>query len=399
MIDNKVLGRQRELLFAGKDSPTGEYNIEPLKSYIKLDKKPFDPVLARQTGALLIAGGMGSRLGFDKPKGMFPISNIKGKTLFQLFAEKVCVASELAQKDLPLAIMVSPQHYGIVLEYFKENNYFGLNSEQVDVFVQDDLPYLNDDGDVVQYGGDVLLGPSGNGGSLRSFCRAGLLDKWNEKGVCYINFVPVDNPLADPYDTNLVREHVGSEAEITVKTIERSSSAEKVGLLCLRDGRPSVIEYNEIGEEDTLRVSPEGGLFYNIASISLFCFSLSFLKKVSEIYLPWHFAHKQVETDYGKIWAWKFEEFIFDILAYTDSVAVVVCSREDVFSPLKQLSGEGSVESVQRAIFSREMNILADLKIRTPNVLFELSQDYYYNKNIVPQMEVCKEGVYLGVSL
>jgi UDP-N-acetylglucosamine/UDP-N-acetylgalactosamine diphosphorylase len=342
-------------------------------------------------GCLIVAGGQGTRLRYDGPKGMFPVSVFKHKTLFQIFAEKVAAASKQCGCLLPLAIMTSPLNHAESLSFFEDNHFFGLKPEQIYFFVQGTLPFLDVNGNLfLEEPGLIAQGPDGNGSSLKRFVEVGIWKKWQKLGVKYLNYVLIDNPLADPFDAELVGYHRSKGSEATIKSTFRRDTNEKVGLLVLIDGKIHVAEYSELAETERVGVDSLGTLRHQCANLSLFCFDMEFVQKMSgESYkrMPWHTAFKAVKyldkegvTRFSnQPIAWKFEKYIFDVLPFSDKVRTLVYPRERCFSPLKNYSGEDSIATVQRALQRLDEITIENITgIEPPFRPFELSQEFYY---------------------
>ncbi|HEY5235491.1 MAG TPA: UTP--glucose-1-phosphate uridylyltransferase, partial [Rhabdochlamydiaceae bacterium] len=251
-------------------------------------------------------------------------------------------------------------------EYLLKNDYFGLNASQVHLLMQDSAPFVNDEGNWIEESpGCFAAGPDGNGHSLKKLMESGIGKRWKEQGIESLIVLPIDNPLADPFDAALCGEHALKNREATLKAIKRSDPAEKVGVIVSREGSIAVQEYSELPE----------AFQAPLAHIGLFCFSLSFVEKVAEVELPWHLARKT----YGNQKIWKFERFLFDVLAHTQEAGVLVYPREDVYAPLKNLEGNHSLESVQEALCAFDRRLVADLtKMPEPGHLFELDPAFYY---------------------
>lgn len=337
-----------------------------------------------KAGCLIVAGGQGTRLGWSGPKGAFPISVIKNKSLFQLFAEKILAASKRAGRKLPLAIMASPCNAEETKRFFAENSFFGLDPGQIDFFVQDTLPFLDDKGNLfLETPSQIAKAPAGNGLALKHFWDCGIGPKWEAQGIEILNYILVDNPLADPYDPELIGFHEQMKDEITIKCVKKTDPYEKVGVLVKDRRGVRVIEYSELSLEEKTDRDPHGELKHACANISLFCFQFAFIKKNLPFFdaMPLHAVKKPAKSLYSKeMGAWKFEFFIFDILPAAKQVHALLYPRERCFSPLKSLTGEGGVKTVRAALqnldrltFSEISGIPADL----PHP-FELAQDFYY---------------------
>lgn len=342
-----------------------------------------------KVGCLIVAGGQGTRLRFNGPKGMFPISIIKQKSLFQLFSEKVRAAGLLAKRKLPLAIMTSSQNDLVTRSFFKENQYFGLDPKQVSFFMQKDLPLLSETGSLfLESKSSIAEGPNGNGSSLSGFVESGIWDDWHVQGVRYLNYVLIDNPLADPFDQELVGYQDLHKAQVTIKCTSRSSPEEKTGILVQRNGRIEVVEYSEFPEHERLALNEDGSMKHLCANLSLFCFDMEFIKELSaQKPLPLHLAHKAVtyldetgkEIQPERPMAWKFEQFIFDVLPLAEKIRALLYPRNVCYAPLKNFSGENSPSTVKSALQEQDRSIIESITgLPAPLEPFELSQEFYY---------------------
>lgn len=345
-----------------------------------------------KVGCIILAGGQGTRLGFDGPKGMFPISLVKKKTLFQLFAEKVNAASAQAGTSLPLAIMTSPQNDLQIRHYFKENHYFGLQDSQISFFTQGNLPFLNAEGNLfLERPGKIAFGPNGNGFCLKYFFDSGIWDRWNLQGVECVNLILIDNALADPFDQELAAYHCQTQAELTLKCVERNDPQEKVGVIVKnRRHQIRVCEYTDIPQEERIARLPNGTLKHRLANLSLFCFSMPFIAKaaqIAETALVLHPSWKAAPyiddqgnfISKGEPNAWKFEAFIFDILAFAHHIEILQYPRRHCFAPLKNAHGTDSPETVRAALLQRDLEVFAEITgTIPPKRNFELSADFYY---------------------
>lgn len=373
-LDLNTLKQQQNLLL---HSPKNNTSIEPfnevsLAGNISDEKRGKTLISMGKVGCLLVAGGEGTRLGFELPKGMVPVSKIKQKSLFQIFAEKVVAASKQANRLLPLAIMTSPLNDAQTKDYFKENNNFGLDPRQLFFFTQVMLPLLDVQGKLILNAeGQIARGPDGNGGALTRFVQSGIWDIWNSQGVEYVNFALIDNLLGEPFDPEFVGFQNRLGLDVAIKCIRREKADEKVGILVKKEGKTSVVEYTEFPEEERSAKDEHGHFKFGMANISLFCFSMPFVLEASKISLPLHLAFKSN--------AWKFERFIFDVLPIADKVGGILYPREFCFSPLKNRSGDNSIESVQNALQLRDKMVFTMISGKEPaSNNFELAQDFYY---------------------
>lgn len=312
---------------------------------IELGKKLLCQGAVGGMGAILLAGGMGTRLGYPHPKGIYPI--LPGLSLFEIFARKVKEASHLAKRPLFFAIMTSPDNDAETRGFFSSRQYFGLDEKQLFFFSQGSLPMEDDEGRPLKQ-----QAADGNGSLFLHFDQSGLLSLWEEEGIQFLNILLVDNPLADPFDPNLLGFHAKSGADVTVKCIERRSPEEKVGLLVENQGKLSVVEYSEIDPSENRARNPDTTLKHRYANLSLFCLSLPFAKSLATKSFPFHRAKKPLSTAPGSPLAWKKERFIFDLLPFAENPKLLVYPRETCFAPLKNREGPDSPETVRAAFIA-----------------------------------------------
>jgi len=354
-----------------------------------------------KVGCLIVAGGQGSRLGYEGPKGLFPITVIKKKSLFQLFAERVLAAGNQVDRKLLMAIMTSSVNHGETVKYFEDHHYFGLDRDQVFFFAQTDLPFLNKEGDLfLESRSKIAAGPDGNAASLKHFVDRNIWFDWYNRGVRYLNYVHIDNALGDPFDAELIGFHDLNQSELVIKCVKREDPFEKVGIILKNNGKVQVIEYSEIKDEERLEHDANGALKHLCANISMFSFKMNFVKQVAdECYgmFPFHKAWKAVKhlKEDGKPemskqpQAWKFEKFIFDLLPYAKDVKALLYPREICFAPLKNATGLDSVEDVRKALqkFDRLtfQNLSHDATL-AEDATFELDPQFYY-----PTKSICEK--------
>jgi UDP-N-acetylglucosamine/UDP-N-acetylgalactosamine diphosphorylase len=394
-LDSDAFHMQQKVLNSqGQNAP---FTVEPFHKVLKWEegsyaKSGLQALQQGKVGVAIVAGGQGTRFGYDGPKGCYPTSQVKNKSLFQLFAEKVLYASIMADVELPLAIMTSSNNHEDTVQFFKSHDYFGLNKQQVSFFQQDDLPFIDTSGNLFLQSSDTIAkGPNGNGAFYQHFVGSGIWEKWNNRGIDTVNFILIDNPLADPFDLELIGCHHSNNNHVTIKCIEREDPYEKVGVIVADDNQNvHVLEYTEIEEEQRLAKDSNGQLVHECANISLFCFDMAFVKTVAENsaeFLPYHLAFKATKylNEKGESVkskepiANKYERFIFDILPYATNVNALVYPREECFSPLKNPSGNNSPETVKNALLAKDCKQWTKItQTAPPEQVFELSQAFYY---------------------
>ena len=339
------------------------------------DSMGREALAAGRCGVLLVAGGQGSRLGFEAPKGMFPIGAVRGTTLFEVFAEKIKERSRQAGRRIPWYIMTSPTNRVETEEFFKRNSYFGLPTDDVRFFVQGTMPAVSRDaGDVLLAGpGEVFTSPNGHGGTLLAVEREGVLADMKRRGVDLVYYFQVDNPLVKVLEPAFLGIHLQRKSDFSAKVVRKVDPKEKVGLVVEYDGKPTVIEYSDLPDDLAVLRDPNGGLKYWPGSIAIHVFSRSFLERVADA-LPYHAAHKVVPyvDDAGRLItpsapnAVKFEMFIFDSMPMAERVAIVETDREDEFAPVKNADGADSPASVRDAMTRQAGRWLSQAGIEYP---------------------------------
>lgn len=346
-------------------------------------------IASGQVACLILAGGQGTRLGFSGPKGKYPITPIKQKSLFQLFAEKTLAASHQAKTPLSLAIMTSPLNHDETVTFFKEHAYFGLKPDQVSFFTQHMLPFLDVDGRLFLSSQESIAeGPDGNGGVFHNLVHSGIWKQWLHHGIRFVNVVLVDNPLADPFDAELVGYMIDQHDDVVIKSTLRTQESENVGVIASEKGKTVVVEYTEMDRREYCSHNDDGSLKYECANLSLFCLEMDFIKSVTlKGDLPLHKAFKATPylDSHGKVVipqspnAWKFERFIFDILPFATKVGILVYPRESCFAPLKNGTGTDSPETVQAALEAHDRVVLRSVyHIETAESPLEIAPDFYY---------------------
>lgn len=294
-------------------------------------------------GVVLLAGGHGSRLGSSEPKGCFPISPVRGASLFQLFAEQLRAAEEFYQTQIPVIVWVSRDNVDATRAFWNEHANWGLDPEFI---VQPDLPLLDDRHQpLLDAQGHPISAPNGNGSLWRTLATEGVLQRWVESGVEVVSVVPIDNPLAPLADAGHVSALITDQCKVLLLTTHRRSPTEAVGVVLHDKGR--IAEYSELpptacGEEGWQRY-PEGflGITY---------WSMEQAHAASNLELPIHMARKTVTVEGQRKQAWKQEYFIFDALAGQTQCGTRCLDRRLVFAPLKSAEGEYGVEATQAAL-------------------------------------------------
>ncbi len=368
--------------------------IGPLSSWAawgnqEREKKGLSILQEGKVGCLVLSGGQGTRLRFPEAKGLFPITLIHGKSLYQLVAEKILAASERAERSLPVAFMTSTLNDEEVQRAFVEHHRFGLEEKQCFFFSQGNYPALDDQGNLFLEGpATVSEGPNGNGGALSAFVESEIFSQWVEQGVRYVHVIQIDNPLADPFDAEMIGLHEENGFDAVLKATEREDSEEKVGLIVEQDRKIIVKEYFEISPLDRDKRDQENTLFYRHANLTNMTLAMDFIKLAhNKGALPLHQAKKWLQwwvpaqKDQAKaIQANKYEMFLFDVLQRaTTGVGVLLAPRERCFAPLKNTTGRDGILHVQEALEKRDRIVYQEVtKKEPPDQPFELDPWFYY---------------------
>jgi len=307
---------------------------------------------AGQVGVLLVAGGQGTRLGFDYPKGMFPIGPISGKSLFQIHVEKIVAVSRRCNARIPLYVMTSDATHERTVEFFAERRRFGLPPEDVSFFCQGAMPAVDSGSGRILLAerGHVALSPDGHGGMPAAFRQSGALRRAADRGLRHLFYLHVDNPLVDVCQPEFLGYHLLSGSEMTTQVVRKHDPRDKVGNVVRQGGGLRVIEYIHLPDHAASRRKPDGSLEIWAGSIGVHAIALAFLERMaaSPDALPFHRACKKtpyVDSAGRQVTpaapnAIKFERFIFDLLPKAQNAVLVEVDRQRHFAPLKNASGE-----------------------------------------------------------
>jgi UDP-N-acetylglucosamine/UDP-N-acetylgalactosamine diphosphorylase len=380
-------------------------------------------VRAGRVAAFTVAGGQGTRLGYDGPKGTFPVTPVTHKTLFQVFAEKIARSAEKFQTSIHWFILTSEINNDATVAAFEENAFFGLKPDEVHFIVQGLVPAVDREGKILMSDkSTIAMTPDGHGGSLRALVRSGAIAKMKALGIDCLSYFQVDNPLIPCIDPAFIGFHVLGNSECSSKMIPKAYALEKVGHFCLQDGKTVVIEYSDLPEEKQQERLTDGGLRFVAGSVAIHVFDRDFIDRVgggaAGLKLPFHRADKKIpyvnaagevvkpETPNGV----KFEMFVFDALPLANNPVIIEGKRADNFSPVKNAEGVDSpktCEDDQLRLFARWLQAAGE-EIETdesglPGLRFEISprfandqQDFVSQwQTLQPKPEI-RDGVVVG---
>lgn len=354
-----------------KENEKGE--ISPLKamqlSEIKENRKEYTEIGIKaikegKVGAVLLAGGMGTRLGSDDPKGMYNIGITRDVYIFQRLIENLTDVVKVAESWVPLYVMTSDKNHEATVNFLKEHEYFGYNSEYITFFMQEMAPASDYEGKVyMEEKWKISTSPNGNGGWYSSMHKWGIAQKAIADGVEWLNVFSVDNVLQRIADPCFVGAVIAKECACGSKVVRKCAPDEKVGVMCLEDGKPSIIEYYELTDELANAKDEKGEPAYYFGVILNYLFKVADLEKIREKKLPLHIVEKKIpclDRSGEKIKpeepnGYKFEQLVLDMIHELDSCLPFEVERNKEFAPIKNKTGVDSVESARE--LCKENNI------------------------------------------
>ncbi len=343
---------------------------------------------AGQMGVLLVAGGQGSRLGFDQPKGMYPIGPVSNNTLLQIHIEKAVALAKRHGKGVPVYIMTSPITHQEQVAFLEENNRFGLAEDDLFIFCQGTMPAVDQaTGKLLLADKDSLfLSPNGHGGTVAGLATSGAIEHMQKRGIRSLFYLQVDNPLVPIGDAEFLGYHLATQSELTSMAVTKSAPDDKLGNFVMVDGELNVIEYSDFPSDVAEQKDESGGLKYWAGSIAVHVFDVAFLERMLSLKdaLPFHIAKKKVPyvDASGELViptennAFKYEMFIFDLLPKAKNPIVVEYAEAEVFAPLKNAPGapKDTEEYVQRFLVDQHTGWLREAGIDVPaNTVVEIS--------------------------
>jgi len=316
---------------------------------------------AGKVGAFLVAGGQGTRLGYDGPKGRFPVGPLTQRSLFAYHAQRVLASCRRYDAELPFYIMTSKANHASTVAAFEEASWFGLDSRQVVFFSQGLLPAIDTEGKMLlATRSSLALSPDGHGGCFDAMERNGALADMERRGIEELFYFQVDNPLAQVFDPLFIGHHSLASAEMSTKVVEKSSPSEKVGVLATQDGKHCLVEYSDLSDDLAAQQDDSGRLRFRAGNIAIHMLRLSFIRRLlSEgSGLPVHRANKKVPcldaqgqpvqpTEPNAI---KMEMFVFDALGFASRVTTQDVDRADEFAPVKNAEGSDSPATARAAL-------------------------------------------------
>jgi len=330
------------------DSAGNEFSAEEATA------RGIEALKAGQLGLILVAGGQGTRLGFDHPKGMFELGPISKRSLFQILIERLQARARRYGVRIPLYLMTSPVTDRETKDFLKQHQRFGLREADLKVFCQGTMPAVDAvSGRLLLAGQDSLaLSPDGHGGSLAAFCSSNCMSDAIGRGIEHIFYCQIDNPLAQICDPTLIGYHLLAQSEMTTQVVKKRRALEKVGNVVSLNGRAHVIEYSDLPDVYAKQENADGSLFLWAGNLAIHIFERQFLERAAgqAKTLPFHRVLKTVphlDANGNLIRpasenAIKFERFIFDLLPVAHNAIVVESHATQAFAPVKNKDGSRS---------------------------------------------------------
>ena len=352
MAGHEELAQER-----GKLEPLSALEVKDIEAdKAKYEQVGIEAIKASKVGAVLLAGGQGTRLGSDGPKGKYNIGITKDVYIFERLIRNLLDVTDKAGCFVHLYIMTSDKNNDETIAFFEEKNYFGYPKDFVKFFKQEMAPSVDFDGKLLMEAADSLsLSPNGNGGWFYSMAVTGVLNDVKERGIEWLNIFAVDNVLQRIADPVFVGATIDSGRVSGAKVVRKADPNEKVGVLCLEDGKPSIVEYYEMTEEIINSREANGELSYNFGVILNYLFRVDKLEEIMNANMPVHVVEKKIpyidkagnivkpETPNG----YKFELLVLDMIHLLDNCLSFEVVRNYEFAPIKNKTGVDSVESAQ----------------------------------------------------
>ena len=344
----------------GKIQPIYVMKVDEIKEKeARFKELGVEALRAGKVGAVLLAGGMGTRLGSDDPKGMYDIGLTKTLYIFECLVNNMMAVVNEVGAWFPLYIMTSERNNESTVRFLEEKNFFGYNKDYVYFFTQEMAPASDYNGKAyMEEKCRIATSPNGNGGWFSSMERCGILDKVHESGVEYLNVFGVDNVLQKIYDPYFVGAVIDEKVSVGAKVISKNAPDERIGVMCLEDGRPSIIEYYELTDELMNAKDEQGKPAYEFGVILNYLFEVKALEEIAAKKLPLHTVEKKINylDENGNLVkpeepnGYKYENLILDMIQMLDTCLPYEVVREKEFAPIKNKTGIDSVESARELL-------------------------------------------------
>ena len=304
---------------------------------------------------ITMAGGQGTRLGHNGPKGTYALDTINGKKyIFEIIIDRLKKAEKQYNVTIPWYVMTSKENHQDTILFLEKNNYFGYNKDKIKFFKQGELPLIDTQGKIIlDENAKIKEAADGNGGIYEALSKSGMLQELKQNQTEWIFISGIDNILSNFVDPILLGLTIKENNVIASKSVAKANPQEKVGVFCKMNGKPKIIEYIDLPEEMAEELDENGELMYGEVNIGTYLYNRSVLENLANAKLPYHAAFKKsgylnangkfIEPDEPNVF--KFETFIFDAFTRYDDMTIMRVKREDEFAPVKNRTGNDSPET------------------------------------------------------
>ena len=355
-----AIDHRSELIKKGVITPLDAMELDDIEAgYDRYKNTGVKAIKEGKVGAILLAGGMGTRLGSDNPKGMYNVGVTRELFIFQCLINNLMDVVKETDTYIHLFVMTSEKNNDATVSFFKEKDYFGYKSEYVHFFKQEMAAATDYSGRIyLEEKGRMATSPNGNGGWYISLKRSGLFSVLENNGIEWLNVFSVDNVLQRIADPVFVGATIEKHCAVGSKVVRKCAPDEKVGVMCLEDNKPSIVEYYELTDEMMNAKNSKGEPAYNFGVILNYLFRVEDLEKIVNKNLPLHIVEKKIpyidengnpvkpEQPNG----YKFEGLVLDMIHELDSCLPFEVVREKEFAPIKNATGVDSVESARELL-------------------------------------------------
>ncbi|MBO5796975.1 MAG: UDPGP type 1 family protein [Clostridia bacterium] len=344
----------------GHLEPLGALEVAEIEAQrAAFEARGIEALKAEKVGAVLLAGGQGTRLGLDKPKGMLDVGVTHTLYLFERLIHNIMDVVNRTGAWMPLYIMTSQKNNDDTVNFFREHDYFGYHKDYIRFFMQEMVPSVDYNGKILMEGkGQLSMSPNGNGGWFTSLAKAGYLAELKARGVEWLTVFSVDNVLQRINDPCFVGATLASGCDCGAKVVRKAAPDERVGVLCLEDGKPSIVEYYEMTEEMLTSRRENGDLSYNFGVILNYMFRLATLEETMNRHMPVHIVEKKIPyiDEAGELQkptapnGYKFETLVLDMVRMMRDCLSFEVVREREFAPIKNREGVDSLVSARELL-------------------------------------------------
>lgn len=359
--------RKKGEMARGRITPLAAMQLDEIeRERERFTQEGLSLIRAGKVGAVLLAGGMGTRLGSEEPKGVYNIGLTRDVFIFERLICNLMDVTRQAGRWITLFVMTSEKNHDATTAFFKAHDYFGYPAQSIHFFRQEMAPASDYDGKAyLEEKGRIAVSPNGNGGWFVSMKNSGMLDLVKAEGIEWLNVFAVDNVLQRIADPCFVGAVAQKQCAVGAKVVRKNAPDEKVGVMCLEDGRPSIVEYYELTEEMRDARDSRGEPLYNFGVILNYLFRERDLEALAERSLPLHVVEKKIPylDETGRLVkpeqpnGYKFENLVLDMIHELDSCLPYEVVREKEFAPIKNRTGVDSVESA-RALLAQNGIVL-----------------------------------------